>query len=69
MGNEEIVQQEKLTPHHLAKVKPCTHICYLETAKITFNIYIAWKYFSTLSWAGKSEALECVVLQYKVDDG
>ena len=45
MGNEEIIQHENLTPHHLVKAKPCTYICYLETAKIISNIYIAWKYF------------------------
>ena len=41
MGNEEIIQHEELTPHHLVKAKPCAYICYLETAKIISNIYIA----------------------------
>ena len=45
MGNEEIIQHKNLTPHHLVKAKPCIYICYLETAKIISNIYIAWKFF------------------------
>lgn len=49
MGNEEIIQQEKLTPYHLVKVKHCTYVCYLETANIISNIYITWKYFPLLS--------------------
>lgn len=41
MGNEEIIQHEELTHHHLVKTKPCAYICYSETAKIISNNYIA----------------------------
>ena len=65
MGNEEIIQHENLTPHHLVKAKPCTYICYLETAKIISNIYITWKYFffPFSFWEEEIEALQYLVLQ------